>query len=260
MVINIKLFDAHNDCLTQVYNIDDYIRDVDCVILAIFLSENKWKIEKIEDVCKKIKNNCFMAIEDVSVINYNDLDRLSLLKPLYCSLTWNGSNALAGGCKSNKGITRLGKKYIEKIEEFSVVDTAHLNKKSFYKLAKITSKPLFNSHTNLMSLKKHKRNIDDKQIEAIIKSNGLICLTGVKEFLKDGNLDSYINSIYEFFLKYGSDNVALSTDFIGSKEFPLVYSSYKDFKVIYNELSKKGLSEADLNKIFYLNLKRFFNK
>lgn len=260
MVINIKLFDGHNDCLTQVDNVNKVLCGVDSVILAIFLSENKWGIEKVEDICKDVKDNHFIAIEDVSVVSYNDLDRLSLLKPLYCSLTWNDSNALAGGCNSNRGITRLGKKYIKKIEEFSVVDTAHLNKKSFYKLARITSKPLFNSHTNLMSLKRNKRNIDDKQIRTIIKSNGLVCLTGVKEFLSDDSLGGYIDSIYEFYLKYGSDNLALSTDFMGSETFPLVYKSYDDFKVIYNELNRRGISEGDLNKIFYLNLKRFFNK
>ena len=132
---------------------------------------------------------------------------------------------------------------------------------TFYQFAKITNKPILNSHTNLQCLKKHKRNIDDKQIRKIIKSNGLVCLTGVKEFLNnEGTLKDYIDSIYEFYKKYGSDNLGLATDFIGSSTFPLAYDNYHDFKKIYVELLKKGLTEVELDKIFYLNAKRFFNK
>ena len=87
--------------------------------------------------------NIYFAIEDTSIISYEDLYKLKAIKPLYCSLTWNKENQLAGGAYSKKGITKLGYKYIDKIEEFSFVDTAHLNKKSFYSLAKNSKKPLY---------------------------------------------------------------------------------------------------------------------
>ena len=68
MVIIIRMFDGHNDCLTQVDNITEYLNNIDVAVLAVFLSENKWKIDKIEEVCKltENRNNLFIAIEDVS--------------------------------------------------------------------------------------------------------------------------------------------------------------------------------------------------
>ena len=262
-MIQLKLFDAHNDLLTQRkkhnFYLEKFNKEIDLiVILAIFLSEKKLNINEIINLVKD-SNNKYFAIEDISSIPISDLDKLKEIKPLYCSLTWNSKNALAGGAYSKYGITKLGIKYIKKIEEFSYVDCAHLNKKSFFKLAKVTTKPLLNSHTNLYDIFKHKRNINDKQIKTIIKSNGLICLTGVKEFLgKDSSLDTYIHSIYYFYKKYGANNLSIATDFMGSYEFPLVYYSYKDFYYVYGKLKDLGINEENLNKIFYLNALNFF--
>lgn len=259
-----KLFDVHNDLLTQKTDANTHLnkfykQGLTNVILAIFLSENKLNINEIIYLSNKI-NNCYFAIEDISIVNYEDLDKLKIIKPLYCSLTWNYSNDLAGGSYSKKDITPLGYMYIDKLENFTYIDTAHLNKKSFYSLSKYSKKPLLNSHTNLMKIHKHKRNLTNKQIKIIIKSNGLVCLTGVKEFLgKNSNLETYINSIYYFYKKFGANNLALSTDFMGSKQFPLVYKNYRDFRIIYNKLKEKGINENDLDKIFYLNVINFFN-
>lgn len=262
-MIILKLFDVHNDLLTQRkkhnFYLEKFNKEINLiVILVIFLSEKKLNINEIINLTNT-SNNRYFAIEDISNIPLSDLDKLKEIKPLYCSLTWNDKNILAGGAHSKYNITKLGIEYIRKIEEFSYVDSAHLNKKSFYKLAKITTKPLLNSHTNLCNICKHKRNINNKQIKTIIKSNGLICLTGVKEFLgKDSNLDTYINSIYYFYKKYGDDNLSIASDFMGSFEFPLVYNSYKDFYYVYDKLKELGLNEESLNKIFYLNAIKFF--
>ena len=261
------LFDTHNDLLMQKKDINSYLnkfynQGLNKIILAIFLSEKKLNVQEIINLTNKVKNkeNTYFAIEDISIIPYKHIDKLKEIKPLYCSLTWNEGNALAGGAFCKKGITKLGYKYIDKIEEFSFVDTAHLNKKSFYSLAKYSKKPLLNSHTNLTKFHKHQRNLTNRQIKTIINSNGLVCLTGVKEFLgKSSNLDTYINSIYYFYKKFGANHLALSTDFMGSKEFPLVYKNYNDFKIIYSKLKGKGISENELEKIFYLNVINFFN-
>lgn len=258
-----KLFDTHNDLLTQRKNHNSYLekfnKEVDLIIvLVVFLSENKLNVHEIIDLVNK-SNNLYFAIEDISNIPFYDLDKLKDIKPLYCSLTWNNKNALAGGTYSNSNITKLGIKYIKKLEEFTYIDTAHLNKKSFYKLTKVTTKPLLNSHTNLSDICKHKRNITSKQIKTIIKSNGLICLTGVKEFLgSNSDINTYVNSIYYFCNKYGFDNVSIATDFMGSNTFPLVYNSYKDFYYVYHKLNEKGINKENLNKIFYLNACEFF--
>ncbi len=260
-----KLIDVHNDLLTQKENFNEYLdnfnKELKAVILAIFLSENHLSVEEIISLTKEVVTNkkVYFAIEDISSLCYEDLTKLKEIKPLYCSLTWNHKNSLAGGAYSRGTLTKLGKKYMDLIERFSYVDTSHLNKKSFFKVAKYSKKPLLNSHTNLNSFYKHKRNLTDKQVKKIIKSNGLVCLTGVKEFLgKDANLDTYVNSLYHFYLKFGANNLAIASDFMGSDEFPLTYKNYSDFKTIYALLKKKGLNEEELAKIFYSNVIDFF--
>ena len=103
-----KLFDVHNDLLTQKENPNFYInkfykQGLTKVILAIFLSENKLNIDEIIELVNKT-NNSYFAIEDVSNIDYEHLDKLKKIKPLYCSLTWNEENDLGGGAFSNKDI------------------------------------------------------------------------------------------------------------------------------------------------------------
>lgn len=262
-----KLFDTHNDLLTQKNNFNQILKTfpkqgLNKVVLAIFLSEKNLEtleiVKLVENV--KLKKDIYFAIEDISAIPYSEIDRLKEIRPLYCSLTWNYKNKLAGGSFSSTDITKLGYRYIDKIESFSHIDTAHLNKKSFRSLSKYTKKPLFNSHTNLTKIHRHKRNLTNKQIKTIIKSNGLVCLCGVKEFLgKESNLDTYIKSIYYFYKKFGANNLALSSDFLGSDEFPLVYKNYNDFKKIYTKLKEKGISASELEKIFYSNVIKFFN-
>ena len=259
-----KLFDAHNDILTQREDYISYLKLFSVkniyAILAIFLSENKLSTKDILNLIEPIKKSHLFAFEDISNVSYKDLDIIKTIKPLYCSLTWNNKNILASGCFSKGGITKLGYKYIDKIESFSFVDTSHLNKRSFNDFSKYTKKPIFNSHTNLKKFCHLKRNLTKRQIKTIIKSNGLVCLTGVKEFLgKNSSLESYIKSIYYFYKKYGANNLALASDFMGSAEFPLVYNDYSDFNILYEKLKLKGIPKDDIEKIFYLNLKTFFN-
>ena len=75
-------------------------------------------------------------------------------------------------------------KDLKLLEENNIlVDTAHLSRKAFYDFAKITTKPIYNSHANLNTLFAHPRNLTNKQIEKIVQSNGFLGLTIYEHFI-----------------------------------------------------------------------------
>lgn len=77
------------------------------------------------------------SVEGGAVIE-NDAERIETLKNdgiRFMTLTWNGENRIAGGSKSDKGLTLFGKKVIKKMNGVGMVcDVSHLNDRSFYQV------------------------------------------------------------------------------------------------------------------------------
>jgi membrane dipeptidase len=55
-----------------------------------------------------------------------------------------------------------------------IIDVSHIGEKSFWDIAKITSKPFIASHSSVYNLCNHFRNLKDNQLFAIKKSGGLV--------------------------------------------------------------------------------------
>ena len=85
------------------------------------------------NLCGEVKP--IFAVEGGTVLG-NDSDRLCELKQdgvRLLTLTWNGENAIAGGCKTDKGLTPFGKNVIDKMNQINMAaDLSHLNDKSFF--------------------------------------------------------------------------------------------------------------------------------
>lgn len=91
------------------------------------------------------------------------------------SLTWNKENELAGGADSETGLTALGKKAVKELEANRIViDVSHLNNASFWELCEIAERPFHCHSLQLLDICPHKRNLDDLQIQEIIRRKGLI--------------------------------------------------------------------------------------
>lgn len=249
--------DAHNDFLTAVKDkaereqiAKDFAKSgVEVLSCAVFTTEQQLKIEDIENFDKEIKEynkkyNCnfLLSIEDIGFVkSKSDLERLIKLKPVSVTLTWNFNNQFAGGALDNGGLTKLGKSVVKILEQNNVlVDTAHLNKKSFWQFVKVSSKPIYCSHSNVFSLCKHKRNLTDKQLEKIVETNGFLGLTLYQDFVSNRQIKAeHIAKQFAYLSnKYGSKNFGFGTDFFGSDrdKFPKDVTSYADFKHIEKAL------------------------
>ncbi|MCL2756354.1 MAG: dipeptidase [Firmicutes bacterium] len=268
--------DLHNDVITEM---DDekflkYIADVerngvDVVLLSIWttrmvnpLNEIRMARQKIDNIETSVK--LLLHVEDAWFINEQNLDELVSLRPFSVGITWNSDNDLAGGAYGEGDLTNLGRIVIKRlVQEGIAIDVAHLNRKSFHSVINFI-KPLdakvFCSHTCIDYVNPHPRNLDDAQIKELINMDGIIGLTLVGDFLNSDNV-ARMNDVYChiqcFIEKFGSDNLAIGTDFFGTANLPKGLNGYKDFKKLKRFFVKKGLSVETIDKIFYLNAWRF---
>ncbi len=267
-----KIFDLHNDFLTALHNNgkqDKYLlkeKERDTIMALWTTNLTNGQIEKQMQRAMSLKekhNNLYFAIEDFGFVNAENYQKVIDTKPVYIGLTWNDENMLAGGAYSNGELTKLGKHIIDKLNSDKIViDTAHLNEKSFIGVAN-TSNKIICSHTAFSGVFDHKRNLKDYQIKIIVERGGLIGLCLCDDFLspyKKVTIEDYANHIEYFLDKYGDNNLAIGTDFYGTKKLPKGIKRYSDLKKVEILLTKNGYSDKTIAKIFYKNAENFFNE
>jgi len=199
------------------------------------------------------------------------IQTIVILHPISCSLTWNNDNALAGGNYGKGSVTKLGREVIKTFEQNNIfIDTAHLNRKSFYEFCRLTKKPIYNSHCALDAVNPHKRNLTDRQIKKVIESNGYIGLCLVGEFLKSyapASLGCHkitartVALHFDYFIKhFGYKNIGWGTDFNGTKDLPQNIKNYEDLALVADELRKLGYNDEVIDCLFYKNYYDFLER
>ncbi len=177
----------------------------------------------------------------------------------FLALAWNGENALAGGISSEKGLSDIGAVCIRLMNRLKIgCDLSHLNEKSFYRAAELSSLPLA-THSNCFYQCRHKRNLKDEQIRLIAEKNGLLGLCFYPEFLS-GNIYQAIYENIIHLLELGYESIiAIGSDFDGAK-MDKALQNIGQIPLLYGFLEQKGLDSAILNKIFYENAHNFIAK
>ena len=244
----------------------------DFVSLAIFTTEKKQKLREIERLNYEIKFykekydlSLFMSIEDLGFIeSKKDFVKLISLKPFSATLTWNFSNQFAGGSQANDGLTGEGRRVIDVLEANDIIiDSAHLSRKSFSELCRISSKPIYNSHSNINSIFSHKRNLTDKQIEKIVLSDGFVGITFYQKFISNEKITSFdIAKQFDYLIKhFGSDNFGIGSDLYGfDKKFLPIDFGDDFFEKLKNEMKNLGYNQNIIDKIMWKNYENFSKK
>lgn len=138
------------------------------------------QIKKWSDI-KNLKDGeigSFLTLEGVEAIG-NDLtklDQLLDLGVLSVGLTWNPANLAADGVQEPRGggLTTFGFDIIKKLNDRKVfTDVSHLSVASFWDVMKAAKFPIA-SHSNVLSLCGHVRNLNDDQIKAMVDRDAMI--------------------------------------------------------------------------------------
>lgn len=214
------------------------------------------------------KFNLILGIEGMGAVDsYDQLDELYANGYRHIGITWNEKNNFASGTTSEGRLTSAGVELIKKCNHMGmIVDFAHLNYDSFMDACAVTTKPIFFSHGNARAVCDHVRNLDDKQLQLLKDSNGVIGLAVMRFFLTDGKENASIDDVIKHILyikdNFGIDYVGFGFDFcyyLGSHDGHNKVEGLQhidDAKAIISAMQAAGLNDEEIEKVCYKNMLR----
>lgn len=251
------IFDLHNDFPTvlQQSGYSEYLaRCKNTVTAAIWTSE----LDNAEAFVNSVAASLIgcgapVAIEDLSFLCGKDYSEFDFSRFLYCSLTWNNKNGFAGGALDDGALTADGRAVIQAMNGKCALDLAHIGKRAFYEALDAAQNPIC-SHTGFSA---HPRCLDENQISALVGRNAPIGLCAVTKFTNAHTAKQLAEVIDRFVQRHGGECLCIGSDFYGSDDLPDDLRDYSDYDAVKHELNRLGYTDADTDKIFYLNAKRF---
>ncbi|WP_338598605.1 dipeptidase [Sulfolobus tengchongensis] len=261
---HVNTWDERSDELTALYGTPTRSTNFS---LELFLDQVKFYyyldrknlarvVKSIDDVnIQGVK--LLLSLEGADVLrDYNDLYILKELHVYNLGLTWNYDNKFASSCMSKKdyGLTSEGEELVKLSNKLGIIiDLAHAGKRTVLDVTSISKKPVIVSHANVSKLKIHRRNLDDEEIEAVVKTKGVIGVTAIVSTLKEPTINGVIENIKYIGESFGWEYVALGTDFLGIEETPKGFENVLKIK----ELAKviEGHEEEVLWKNAYRVIK-----
>ncbi len=220
----------------------------------------------IENAINHKKNAALLSIEGGEAIEGN----LKNLRYFYdrgvrvMALTWNYDNEISGsiGESNSKGLSAFGKSVVDEMNNLNmIIDVSHISVPGFWDVIENTIKPIVATHSNAYGLKKHKRNLNDEQIKAIINNGGCIGINLYAEFLndKDCKISDVIRHIEYILSLGGENNIGFGSDFDGMDKQPKEIKGIKDISKIPDEMLRLGYPYELVEKITHKNFLRLFN-
>jgi len=103
-------------------------------------------------------------------------------------LAFNQTNSAGGGCaeESDGGLTRFGRNLVAEMERVGMLlDLSHVGRRTSLDALAMATRPAVFSHSNVLALHEHYRNLTDEQIKACAAGGGLIGLSGSSGYLGD---------------------------------------------------------------------------
>lgn len=228
-------------------------------LLAI---ETRANLEQAE---QENKIACLLSLEGAEPLEDcpDNLEIFYKLGVRCLSLTWNKRNMFADGVgeePAGSGLTRLGRRLLEKMSELGVIlDLAHLSSRCFYEAIDQVRMPPVVSHANSRSLCDHPRNLTDEQVKAVATKDGVIGLSFNAPFISgntSANLDQLLNHFVHLAEVAGVSHLAIGSDFDGIEypveELPDASCYGKLIEALYG----RGFSSTEVDLIAGGNLRR----
>lgn len=114
------------------------------------------------------------------------------------------------------GLTSWGRELVRRCESVGViVDLAHINRRGWFDVCEMAERPLYCTHTGVLGVHKHWRNVDDEQLRAIAKTGGAVGVIFVPKFLGGDGFGPVIAHLQHMIDVGGEDLPALGSDYDG---------------------------------------------
>ena len=284
-----SVFDAHCDTLHRVCDeggdINKNVFNTDTArmreyksysqIYAMFIDTKYYNSPKIrmKSLYEIYRNSDFngitpyLSLEGGEVIeSLEDVDYLHSIGVRCVNLAWNNSNKICGGADDpDTDITPFGCDVVKKLNEKGIlIDVSHLNDKSFYSVADITTKPLIASHSNSRAVCNHRRNLTDEMFKKICESGGCVGINLYPPFVKETgkcNIDDVLIHIEHFMNHGGENHIGIGADFDGvSDNLPEGIKGCQDLYKVFDKMYDLGYSDDIVEKVTHRNFRRIFTE
>ena len=184
-------------------------------------------VDTVDDILQAKKENKlaigfhFQGTEPIA----SDLSLVHLYYKLgvrWMLIAYNFQNNSGTGClealKYDTGLSEFGKSLIKEMNLVGmIVDVAHTGFKTSMEAIEVSTSPCIISHANIYNLHPHPRNIRDELIKEIVKTNGIIGITGVGMFIgeqKEVTALTVFNHIDYIVQLVGPEYVGLGLDYM----------------------------------------------
>ena len=188
---------------------------------------------------------------------------------------WSRSNVFADGvpfrfpssADIGNGLTDAGKALVRACNDLKIlIDLSHMNEKGFWDIAELSEAPLVATHSNAHALCASSRNLTDKQLDAIKRSNGLVGVNFATSFLRqdgrriaDTPLDSIVDHIAYLIDRMGEDCVALGSDFDGA-QMPAELGTAAGLPNLVAAMRRRQFGNALITKVCFENWMRVLSR
>lgn len=214
----------------------------------------------------KALQQAILSVEELGILE-GRLERVGTLASWgvrLATLTWNHENELGFPHHMRGGLKPFGHEVVEALEENQIlVDVSHLNDEGFLTVAEMARTPFIASHSNARALTNHSRNLSDGMIKTLADKGGVIGVNFCPSFLSEdwghSSIDAMVAHAMHIHRVGGSSVLALGTDYDGiSGELDVAH--YPELDKLYEALRKAGLSNQDLEKMWYGNAFRVLSE
>ena len=184
---------------------------------------------------------------------------LSTLGVKMMSLSWNNDNPLAGGAEGeNKGLTPLGADALRQMEQLGILaDVSHAGERTFWDIARHSTRPIVASHSNAYAVCKHKRSLKDEQIKEIARRSGCIGICFYQKFLSEAphpSLKDVLAHIEHIAALVGPGFVGIGSDFDGADSLlPPELKDSAHLQAIPEALARLNYTQDQINAICWKN-------
>ena len=230
------------------------------------------KPEDIEIIQKKGKTGAVLTVEEGGVLNGSlaRLDELYRRGVRLITLLWNYENCIGAPnsqipSNMEKGLTPFGIRVVERMNELSmIVDVSHAADGVFWDVIKRSRRPVAATHSNCRALADHPRNLTDEMLRALGEQGGVAGLNFYGPFLgtpEESRLEEMTAHVLHMIETGGEDLPAIGTDFDGFdglKRMDIPDTGHMDR--LREALKKAGLSERQLDKVWYKNALRVWKE
>jgi membrane dipeptidase len=176
---------------------------------------------------------------------------------LHFSANAIGRPAKGKGSDGSVGLTGFGRDVVRECERCGViVDLAHINRRGFFDALELATQPPMVSHTGVLGVHQHWRNIDDEQLRAVADRGGCVGVIFARKYLGSASIDAVVDHLLHIIDVAGDDLPALGSDFDGFVVPPIGLEDVAALPNLTVALSRRGVAPRVLEKILGGNVLR----